>query len=108
MGYITKPAFLDDAYLTACESKVVGITQTGGVILDQTNFYATSGGQPGDAGYLEREDGSTLSIETTVYGDSKQEILLLPEDTSHKLKVPSPKCRMSLSYHRRCSFCRQQ
>lgn len=87
MGYITKPAFLDDAYLTACESRVIGITQTGGVILDQTNFYATSGGQPGDTGYLEREDGSTLSIETTVYGDSKQEILLLPEDTSHKLKV---------------------
>ena len=87
MGHTTKPAFLDDAYLTACESKVIGITEAGGIILDQTNFYATSGGQPGDAGYLEREDGSKLKIETTVYGDTKQEILLIPEEDEHSLKI---------------------
>lgn len=87
MHHITKPAFLDDAYLTACEGKVVGVTQAGGIILNQTNFYATSGGQPGDTGYLEREDGSKLGIETTVYGDGKQEILLMPEETDHNLKI---------------------
>ncbi len=86
MALITKPAFLEDSYLTACESKVLGITETGGIILDQTNFYATSGGQPGDTGHLEREDGSHINIETTVYGESKQEILLVPEDKSHGLK----------------------
>lgn len=87
MGHITKPAFLDDAYLTACESKVIGISEMGGILLDQTNFYATSGGQPGDTGYLEREDGSKLKIEATICGDTKQEILLLPEDNNHGLKI---------------------
>lgn len=87
MAYITKPAFLEDAYLTACESKVLDITETGGIILDQTNFYATSGGQPGDTGYLEREDGSTVNIETTVYGDSKQKILLVPEEQNHSIRI---------------------
>lgn len=87
MGQVTKPAFLEDAYLTACESKVIGISDTGGIILDQTNFYATSGGQPGDMGYLEREDGSHINIETTVCGDSKQEILLVPEEKTHGLNV---------------------
>lgn len=87
MVHVTKPAFLEDAYLTACESKVIGISQTGSIILDQTNFYATSGGQPGDTGYLEREDGSIISIETTIHGDSKQEILLIPDDNAHDLKV---------------------
>lgn len=87
MSHTTKPAFLDDAYLTACESKVLGITETGGIILDQTNFYATSGGQPGDTGYLEREDGAKIKIQTTVYGDSKQEILLVPEQNTHDLKI---------------------
>lgn len=80
MAFITKPAFLDDAYLTACESKVVGINERGGIILDQTNFYATSGGQPGDSGKLERTDGSTIQIATTVNGETKQEIILVPQE----------------------------
>ena len=78
MAFITKACFLDDAYLTACESKVVGVNELGGIILDQTNFYATSGGQPGDSGKLEREDGSTIEIITTINGASKQEIIHIP------------------------------
>ena len=82
MGFITKPAFIDDAYLTACESNVVAINDRGGIILDQTNFYATSGGQPGDTGFLERTDGSKINIATTVCGETKQEIVLVPEEGS--------------------------
>lgn len=80
MAFITKPSFIDDAYLTACESTVVAISNQGGVILDKTNFFATSGGQPGDSGKLEREDGSVINIATTVTGETKQEIVLVPED----------------------------
>ena len=82
MAFATRPSFLDDAYLTACESKVIAINDRSGIILDQTNFYATSGGQPGDTGHLEREDGSTIKISTTVCGNSKQEIVLVPEEDS--------------------------
>ena len=82
MAFHTKPAFLDDAYLTACESKVVEVNERGGIILDQTNFYATSGGQPGDNGMLERTDGSSIEIATTVTGENKKEIILVPAEGS--------------------------
>lgn len=80
MGYETKKAFLDDAYLTACEGKVVHVNERGGIILDCTNFYATSGGQPGDSGHLERADGSKIEIATTVNGADKREIVLVPTE----------------------------
>ena len=34
------------------------VNDRGGIMLDRTIFYATSGGQPGDTGFLERADGS--------------------------------------------------
>lgn len=76
----TKPLFIDDAYLSTCESKVLGVSERGGIILDQTNFYATSGGQPGDNGQLEREDGSMIEIATTVLGEDRKQILLIPAE----------------------------
>ena len=80
MSSKTRKAFLDDAYLTACEGKVVAINERGGIILDCTNFYATSGGQPGDSGHLERVDGSKIAIATTVNGADKSEIVLVPAE----------------------------
>ena len=80
MSHITKKAFLEDAYLTACEGRVVAHTQLGGIILDTTNFYATSGGQPGDSGFLEMENGEQIIIATTVNGADKNEVVLVPAE----------------------------
>ena len=80
MSSKTRKAFLDDAYLTACEGKVVAINERGGILLDCTNFYATSGGQPGDSGHLERADGSKITITTAVNGTDKSEIVLVPAE----------------------------
>ena len=80
MSLETKPAFIDDAYLTACEGEVIAVNELGGIILDQTNFYATSGGQPGDTGFLERSDGSKIMIAATVTGETKKEIILVPAE----------------------------
>lgn len=76
----TKPLFRDDAYLQAAPAVVIGLTDEGGIILDQTVFYATSGGQPGDSGVLRRADGSSIRIATTVNGATKNDFIHVPEE----------------------------
>ncbi|SEB38744.1 Ala-tRNA(Pro) hydrolase [Nitratireductor aquibiodomus] len=74
----TEALFRDDAYLRDGAARVVGINDRGGILLDRTMFYATSGGQPGDTGRLTREDGSTIEIAATVTGETKDEIIHVP------------------------------
>jgi cysteine synthase A len=88
MAYETEALFREDSYLSTAEGTVLAITETGGIILDQTNFYATSGGQPGDTGFLERADGSRIEIAATVTGENKNEIIHVPADGQ-----ASPSCR---------------
>ncbi len=80
MTHGTMPLFAEDAYLSTAEARVVAFTESGGIILDQTCFYATSGGQPGDTGFLERADGSRLAVSGTVTGATKAEIVHLPAE----------------------------
>ena len=78
MVHRTEALFRDDAYLKEAEAAVVAINDRGGVILDRTIFYATSGGQPGDTGLLERADGSRVAIAATITGETKDEIIHVP------------------------------
>ncbi|MCP4560636.1 MAG: alanyl-tRNA editing protein [Bosea sp.] len=75
----TELLFRDDAYLTETSATVVAINERGGIELDRTVFYATGGGQPGDAGVLVRSDGSEITVGTAIYN---------PEDKSRILHVP--------------------
>lgn len=74
----TRALFIDDAYLSTAEAAVSAINDRGGILLDQTCFYATSGGQPGDIGFLERQDGTRIEVAATVNGQSKAEIIHVP------------------------------
>lgn len=74
----TGALFRDDAYLREVSARVVAINERGGILLDRTIFYATSGGQPGDTGRLLREDGSVVAIAATINGQSKDEIIHVP------------------------------
>jgi misacylated tRNA(Ala) deacylase len=74
----TIAVFREDACKAEDRAKVVAVNERGGIILDRTIFYATSGGQPGDTGFLVRPDGSRIAIAATVTGESKDEIIHIP------------------------------
>jgi misacylated tRNA(Ala) deacylase len=80
--------FREDSYLTNCEARVAAVTDQGGIVLDRTVFYATSGGQPGDTGTLARVDGAIVPIITAVYTDSaKSEIGHVPMEDAPRLTI---------------------
>ena len=75
---MTKPLFIENAYLRESEARVFAVTDEGGIILDGSIFYATSGGQPGDSGKL-TWDGGAIEIATAVKGDGGT-IILVPAE----------------------------
>ena len=80
--------FREDSYLKSVEARVVAVTEQGGIVLDRTVFYATSGGQPGDGGELTSENGARVAIETAIYTDTaKSEIVHVPAANAQGLKV---------------------
>ena len=77
----TECLFRDDAYLKDCTARVVAVNDRGGIVLDRTVLYATSGGQPGDRGVLVTATGAELPIATAVYTDAaKSEIAHVPAE----------------------------
>ena len=77
---MTSPLFRQDAYLREAAGLVTGLTPEGGIVLDQSLFYPTGGGQPGDSGWL-LWDGRELPIATTVKGDGDA-IVLVPSEAA--------------------------
>lgn len=72
----TAQMFLEDAYQRVAPATVRALTPEGGIVLDQSLFYPTGGGQPGDTGHLIWAD-ETLEITDTRKGDSGA-IVLIP------------------------------
>ena len=62
---MTVPLFRQDAYLRHCEARVTGHTDEGAIVVDQSVFYPTGGGQPGDAGVIQW-DGGRMAIATAI------------------------------------------
>ena len=95
---MTELLFRDDAYLTECEARVTGVTPEGGIIVDRSVFYPTSGGQPGDSGRIEWQGGA-LTIATAVKVEGG-DVALVPGEP--RLMPPvGAEIRMVLDWERR-------
>ena len=66
---MTELLFRDDAYLKTAAARVVAV-RDGKVELDRTIFYPLGGGQPGDTGFLIRDNGDRIAIADTRKGDT--------------------------------------
>jgi len=75
---MTQPLFLDDPYLRDAPAVVKALTEEGGIILDRSVFYPTSGGQPGDSGWL-NWDGQSMPVATAIRGQG-EDIILVPSE----------------------------
>ena len=82
---MTEMLFREDAYLREAPGVVSALTDRGGIVLDKSIFYATSGGQEGDCGLL-RVGERELTVAVTVKGEGN-DIVLVPEDGT---PLPSP------------------
>jgi len=74
---MTELLFRDDAYLKTATARVVAV-QDGVVELDRTIFYPLGGGQPGDTGFLIRDNGDRIAIADTRKSES-------PGSVAHRL-----------------------
>ena len=70
--------FIENSYLKELESDIVNI-KNNQITLNQTIFYAKSGGQPGDIGTLSNNE-SNVNIIETVFDEEKNIIHITEED----------------------------
>ena len=82
---MTELLFRKDSYAREATGKVVALTDEGGIILDGSLFYPTSGGQPGDSGWL-RWGGQELEIATAVKGPDET-VILVPAEPARLPRV---------------------
>ena len=73
---MSKLLYLQDSYRTEASATVIGITDEGGILLDKSLFYPTSGGQPGDSGHLIWAEGEMI-VETARKMDHRTVLLVL-------------------------------
>ena len=97
----TLKRFDEDAYRTECDATVVAVHPEG-IELDQTVFYARSGGQAGDTGTLLLRDGQTVAIADTLYSPDRQTVLHVPADAAGAaLLSPGVPVTASIDWDRR-------
>jgi misacylated tRNA(Ala) deacylase len=84
IGRMTDDLFRADAYLRACDARILRIDEAG-IVLDRTVFYPLGGGQAGDAGVLMLADGRELAIADTRKGKDGE-----GRPTNEIVHVPAP------------------
>lgn len=93
--------FRDDPYLDRAEAAVVDVNPLGGIVLDKTIFYATSGGQPGDSGSLVLDNGQRVPIATAVHPDGDKNAIVHVPQSADAIPAPGEKVVLELDWNRR-------
>lgn len=97
---MTQELYREDGYLKSCAATVTAIDERGAQ-LDQTVFYSTGGGQPGDTGTCTAEDGSEIAITDTFKDrETSEHIHVIDTGTPASLNV-GDKVTVSLDWDRR-------
>ncbi|WP_323035952.1 alanyl-tRNA editing protein [Pararhodobacter sp.] len=99
---MTQPLFRDDAYAQSCTTTVTRHSETGGIVVAASVFYATGGGQPGDSGALAWDGGEVAIIDTIKDGN---DIALISADGCPLPPVGSP-VTLTLDWTRRYGLMR--
>jgi len=82
---MTEFVFREDSYLKTLPATVTAVTRDGGIVLDRTIFYATSGGQPNDLGRIEW-DGGALELSGVVHPDGDKTAIVHHTADVHELR----------------------
>lgn len=97
---MTIEIFREDAYVKTC-SAVVTQSDERGLQFDQTIFYATGGGQPGDSGFCIADNGDRIAIADSVKDkESGEHIHCIGSEEAHSLKA-GDKVELELDWERR-------
>lgn len=96
---MTIAVFQQDSYLAELSARVTQVDAEW-VELDQTIFYAESGGQPGDTGTMTRADGSPLRVVDTKKGERPGAIRHQLETAEHGL-APGDTMALTIDWERR-------
>ncbi len=97
---MTIEIFREDAYVKTC-SAVVTQSDERGLQFDQTIFYATGGGQPGDSGFCIADNGDRIAITDSVKDKkSGEHIHCIGSEEAHSLKA-GDKVELELDWERR-------
>ena len=100
---MTTPLFLEDNYLRNCQATISEVDARG-IQFDQTVFYATGGGQPGDSGTIQLASGEQLRVETTSKDRQTGEHIHVVDSSQEAdlaaLKV-GDRCELGIDWERR-------
>ncbi|MBC8269993.1 MAG: alanyl-tRNA editing protein [Rhodospirillaceae bacterium] len=96
---MSEELFRDDGYLKECEATVSAVHE-GGIELDRTVFYYTSGGQPGDTGTLTNAGGLSVDIIDTRKDRDSGAYLHVPAEGSAVFSV-GDKVTAAIDWQRR-------
>jgi misacylated tRNA(Ala) deacylase len=101
---MTIELFRQDSYLQTCEAKVTG-HKDNAILLDQTVFYPTGGGQPCDFGNLILEDGHEIKIIGCEKDNETGDILHIVEEGT-ALSAIGTAVTCQIDWERRYTFMR--